>query len=438
MPRHIAIIAPPTPGHYDPLKVLARALERRGHRVTFVHMADAAALVRGFGFEPVGGRSHGAGALAAFTEMLARASHPFGFFRMIRETAAISRMLLDELPAALARIEADAVIADSTEPAGGLVARYLRLPWATSVTGLPLLREPAVPPPFIGWPYRDDEAGLKRNATGYRVADFFSRPITGAVEQAGSAWGLDPYENQGFSPDLQVAQCPAALDFPRAELPASFHYCGPWREAADAPEAPPEEDRPRVYCSLGSLQGGRGKLFAAMTEACARVGARAVVAHGGKLDAQTAARLPGDPIVRGHWHQPSVLPRCSAAILHAGFNTVLDSLAAGVPMLVAPIAFEQPGTAARVVDAGAGRLLPRRRTAEVIAVELKALLSEPAYRQNAQRIGMSMPGPGGVEHAAELIDRLFSQAPAAAAASATRALPDAGDARDDNRRSGSR
>ncbi|HEV2568987.1 glycosyltransferase [Sphingomonas sp.] len=438
MPRHIAIIAPPVPGHYDPLKVLARALERRGHRVTFVHMADAAALVPGFSFEAVGARTHGPGALARYTQVLARASRPFGFFRMISETAAITRMLLEDLPAALERIGAEAVIADSTEAAGGLAARHLRLPWATSVTGLPLLREPAVPPPFIGWPYRHDAAGLKRNATGYRFADLFARPITRVVERAASAWALDPQENQGFSPHLQVAQCPEALDFPRRELPANFHYCGPWRDTPPTDPELPDDSRALVYCSLGSLQGGRAGLFAEMTEACARVGARAVVAHGGKLDDAAARQLPGDPIVRSHWHQPSVLPRCSAATLHAGFNTVLDALGAGVPMLMAPIAFEQPGTAARVVHAGAGRLLPRRRNADTIAGELRTLLETASHRQNAERMAYAMRRLGGVEEAAALIHRLFSQAPAAIGGAATRVSPGAGDARGDSRRSGSK
>src|SRR5687768_9920671 len=105
--RHIAIVASPVPGHYDPLKVLARALDRRGYRATFVHMADAAALVPGFGFEAVGAATHGPGALQRYTDILARAARPTGFLAMIRATAAIGRMLLDDLPDALRRIGAD-------------------------------------------------------------------------------------------------------------------------------------------------------------------------------------------------------------------------------------------------------------------------------------------------------------------------------------------
>ena len=52
--RHIAILAPPVPGHYDPLKVLAQSLQAHGHRITFVHMLDAGALATEFGFEAVG------------------------------------------------------------------------------------------------------------------------------------------------------------------------------------------------------------------------------------------------------------------------------------------------------------------------------------------------------------------------------------------------
>ena len=404
--RHIAIVAPPLPGHWDPLKVLADQLVRRGHRITFLHIGDARGLLQGtsFGFEAVGAASHGRGALAAYRRLLARAPRLSGFVPMLRATAAMSEMLLRDLPAGLERSGVDAVIGDETEPAAGLVAQHLRLPWITSVTGLPLLRDPLVPPPFVGWRFRGDEQGGKRNAGGYLIADRLMRPIRRVLERQADAWGLELAAIDAGSPLLQVAQCPPELDFQRAVLPAAFRYCGPFRDPAKDEVSLPA-DRPLVYCSLGSLQGNRPRLFAAMTRACADLGARAVVAHGGLLSGSAARALPGEPIASPYWPQTSVLPRCRAAFLHGGFNTVLDALTAGVPIGVRPLAFEQPGTAARVAHSGAGLAItgPFLGAAK-FRKTLAALLREDSYRAAAASMSRGMAGLGGAALAADLID----------------------------------
>jgi len=405
--RHIAIVAPPLPGHWDPLKVLAAELRQRAFKVTFIHMPDAGAMLMEtpFAFEAVGGGTHGPGALAAYRGRLARAPSLAGFLPMLRATAGMSGMLLQDLPAALARIGADAVIADETEPAGAIVARHLGLPYVTSITGLPLLRDPAVPPPFLGWSYRDDDYGLKRNAGGWRVANRLMWPIRRVLGQHARAWRLDLAEIDRGSPLLQVAQCPPGLDFPRTALPSSFRYCGPFRAAAPAaPQLP--TDRPLVYCSLGSLQGDRPRLFADMAAASADLGARAVVAHGGLLGDDAARSLPGAPLVAPFWPQSAVLPYCRAAILHGGFNTVLDALGAGVPMVVAPLAFEQAGTAARVQRAGAGiPLFGGRLSRRKLRAALSQVLEEPSYREAAAALAVAMATLGGARLAADLIEQ---------------------------------
>lgn len=43
-----------------------------------------------------------------------------------------------------------------------------------------------------------------------------------------------------------------------------------------------------------------------------------------------------------------VVKRAAAVITHAGLNTVLESLAAGVPLVTLPLGNDQPGVAARV------------------------------------------------------------------------------------------
>lgn len=402
--KHIAVVAPPVPGHFRPLSVLAAALIERGHRVTFVHMPDAQTLVGGGAeFVDVGGTPYGLGALRRYGRRLAHAAGPVGLPAMIRASAGITRMLLDELPAALERIGAEAVLAEAAEPAGALVARRLGMPYVTSHTGLPLNREPSVPPPYLGWSYRDDARGLERNAWGYRVSDWLLRPIDGAVERAAAAWGLEP--EPGFSPLLQVAQCVAGLDFPRRALPASFRYCGPFRSPPEVTELP---DEPLVFCSLGSLQGDRLSVFRAMARACADLKLRAVIGHGGLLSESAAARIGSGALVQAYWPQEAVLTRSIAAVLHGGFNTVLDALAAGVPGVIAPISFEQPATAARVAHAGAGRVVGTFLTRGEIRRELERVIADPSYARAAGRLSEEIARSGGAALAADLIDEALT------------------------------
>jgi len=397
--RHFAVLAPPTPGHLNPLQVLGAELAALGHRVTVVHLADAARLVTApeVGFAPIAASSP---SLDLFLARLADPTGLIGLPRMIAAAAGMTRALLDGAPAVLRSIGADAVIADSAEPAGPLVARHLRLPHAVAATGLPLLRDSDVPPPFLGWRHRADAIGRFRNWGGYLVSNLLLRPITRVLNDYSRRWRLD---GQADAPPAYVAQCPRGLDFPRSMLPPSFAYGAPWRRPEEDVDLP-VDGRPLVFCSLGTLQGQRRALFATMAAACAAVGARAVIGHGGGLSGDQAAALPGDALVRDLWPQRAVLRRSAAAILHGGFNTVLDALAAGVPSVVLPIAFEQPGTAARLARIGASRVLsPLRLTVPALARALGQVMQQPGYRRAAGRLAGEMAAANGAAEAAARI-----------------------------------
>jgi len=141
-----------------------------------------------------------------------------------------------------------------------------------------------------------------------------------------------------------------------------------------------------------------------MAAACAAIGARAVIGHGGGLSEAEETALPGDPLVRAFWPQSSVLQQCAAAVLHGGFNTVLDALAAGVPIVALPIGFEQPATAARLARLGAARVLsPRRLGVAELARALQQVVLEPAYRDAASSIAAEIKASGGAAEAATAI-----------------------------------
>jgi MGT family glycosyltransferase len=407
--RHIAIIAPPTPGHLNPLQVLGTELVALGHRVTFVHVDDVARLVSApdIGFAPMPRAALGSESLSAFFAKLASATGPVGLTRMIRATAMMTEALLDHAPTVLKRIGVDALVADSAEPAGALLANHIGVPYVVSITGLPLLSEPTIPPPYLGWRYRPDMRGVIRNNGGYGVANLLMRPVTKVLEDHRRAWGLSDAAHESR---LYIAQCPRGLDYPRRELPALFRYGGPWRSPAPAGCDLPVDGRPLVFCSLGTLQGSRRAVFAKMAEACASIGARAVIGHGGGLTPAEAATLPGDPLVQAFWPQESVLRHCAAAVLHGGFNTVLDALAAGVPIVALPIAFEQPGTAARLKWVGAGRTLsPHRLTPGRLASALEDVVRNPSYREAALRLSAEMTAAGGAAQAANAVSAAFSR-----------------------------
>lgn len=398
---HLAIITAPLPGHLNPIQILAKALIDRGWRVSLVHLDAARRYVTepAIEFHPIA--SGTAATLDAYLATLKEPNGPTRLGRMIGATAEMTDRLLAEAPAVLERIGATAVLADAVEPAGPLIADRLNLPYAVAVTGLPLLGEADVPPPFVGWQYRANALGRFRNRSGYAVTELLMRPVARVLDARRRQWNLAPIRT---TPRIQVAQCPRGLDFPRRHLPSEFHYGSPWRSSESPAPILPDDGRPLVFCSLGTLQGARRHLFATMALACAAIGARAVIGHGGGLSRTEEIALPGDPLVQAFWPQPAVLRQCSAAVLHGGFNTVLDALAASVPIVALPIGFEQPATAARLARIGAAQVLsPHRLGVAELAKALRKVIQEPTYRDAAGTIAAQIKAGGGAAEAAAAI-----------------------------------
>ena len=406
---HFGVIAPPLPGHLNPLRALGLTLVARGHKVTFLGQADAKRYVAGGGiaYKIVGETSHAPGSLEARIGRMGRLRGPIGMRGMIRDVAHDTDMIAREAPAALAAIGADAVIADQLEPAGGLVAEALGLPFVTTATGLPINRDRSVPPPYVAWNYDPSPAGLKRNRGGYRVSDWLMRGVGDVLESHCRRLGIPPRRraDQFFSARAQLAQCVPGIDFPRRELPAGFRYLGPFRrDDAEQRWEEPLDHRPLVFCSLGTLQGNRAAIFRNVAAAAKRLDVQLVIAHGGRLDPKAIASLPGRPIVRDFVPQRLLLRRAALAVTHAGFNTVLDALEYGVPLVAIPLAFEQPATAARLRHAGVAQVAPPRIRARALAKAMAEVLENAAYRERARAVQAEIHDAGGVQAAASLVE----------------------------------
>lgn len=419
----LALLCPPASGHLNPMRALALALKARGHRPVLFTIEDVAARVRADGIETavLGRDRFGPGYLRGVVRALGERPGLRGTMYWQTERAAAADVACREAPELISRMNADALIVDQIEPAGQAIAEHLGLPFVTLGTGFVLNRDPGMPPVFTGWP--PAATPLKR-----RLYDLVSRLGDRAVERSNAplrgwraAWGLEPlpvadmfYAN---SPLLQIMQMPQSLDIPRQRKPAQLHHVGPLRDPATMYDGPfpfervERDGRPLVYASLGTLQIDRRDLLHRIAEALSTLDMQVVLIHGGTLTPEDARALPGDPIVRALVPQEEVLRRASLCVTHGGLNTVLDALQAAVPMVVLPIAFEQPAIAARVARHGAGVVLRRHRRAPAsIRRAAQTVLAEPRFRTAAQRIAADISAAGGTRRAVELIERALGAA----------------------------
>ncbi|MFL6587477.1 MAG: glycosyltransferase [Luteimonas sp.] len=408
-----AFVTPAFPSHMRALQSVARELVERGHTATFFHQSDAAALLDapGIGFEAVGAATHPAGSLAGTLQRAARPGGPRGLRRVIQDVASATDMLCRALPDALSRVGVDAVVSDQMEAAGGLVAEALGLPYVSVACALPVNREPGVPLPVMPWRFADDARARQRYAGSRRVYDHLMAPHAHVIAHHAAVFGLTPREalHDCLSPYAQISQTVADFEFPRRDLPAHFHHVGPLRDRAPDPplEIALSQDRPVVFASLGTLQGQRLSVFRRVARACRRLDVQLVIAHcGGLTEAQARSlEAPGAVWVTDFAPQRAMLARADAVVSHAGLNTVLDACAAGTPILALPIAFDQPGVAARVVHAGAGlKASARWATAKQLQRGLAQLLEDPGFRLRAEALGASVAAAGGAARAADIVE----------------------------------
>jgi UDP:flavonoid glycosyltransferase YjiC (YdhE family) len=99
------------------------------------------------------------------------------------------------------------------------------------------------------------------------------------------------------------------------------------------------------------------------------------------------------------------LKSSSVCITHAGLNTVLESLAQGVPQVAIPVTFDQPGVAARIADKQTGVVTSLDKlTADHLSTLLNEVLNNSTYRDNARQLQKAIVKANGLSVAADLVE----------------------------------
>jgi len=158
--------------------------------------------------------------------------------------------------------------------------------------------------------------------------------------------------------------------------------------------------RPRVVVTMGTIMPGRTGAVAAILDGLETLDIDIVATVGHDID--PAALGPRRPTTRVARYIPmtSLLAGASLLVFHGGSGTMLAGLAAGVPLVVLPVAADQPENADRCRDAGVARVLtPGERRAGDVLEAAAAVLGDPAYAAAAARVRdeiAAMPEPAEV------------------------------------------
>jgi zeaxanthin glucosyltransferase len=415
---HFGLICPPGPSHVTALTGIARELCRRGHRATLFGVLDVETLARheGVEFHPLGARKFPRGALEAFTLQL---SHLHGFkvmaFARQKELDEIT-MFLEEAPDAMRTAGVTALLIDQVLVPGSSIAEHLNVPFITVCNAAPMDSDPGVPLPYLGWGPASSWAGRMRIRIAWRLLELVLTPLRNTINAYRKAWNLKPLRtiDETNSLLLRLSQQTKDFDFPRDPRSPLIHYIGLIRRDGSSGVPFPFEKldgRPLVYASLGTMRTDTEGFFHTLAEACATLPVQLVITLGGQSDPGQYAHLPGAPLVVQNAPQLAVLERTSVTVCHGGNNTVLESLAYGVPVIAIPLMLDQYGIAARLHHSGAGeRIALRHISADGVRTALNRVMKNPSYKARAQILRQSLERAGGQRRAADLIEQVLGSA----------------------------
>ncbi len=417
---HIGILVTEAAGHLFSIGALGNELQRRGHQVTVLAGSKAAATMEQLGLHrhelPQGNRRKYHVSRSAWWKPKLRRNRTAQAMRTAMCYWADRQFRF--APDAIRELSVDGLLVDQVQWAGATVAEHLGLPFVTVSTSIPSNEEVGIPPLATPWSYSDSRWARMRNRWGYGRKRRYSRPLLRILNRQRNDWGLRPLScvNDSLSPLAQLSQLCPEIDFPRRDLPATFHYVG----SLAANRSVPDDDfpwhrldgRPLIFASLGTVQLRRNaKVLPRIAAACDGLNAQPVISLGIWSDAPNVLRestrsLPGDPIVVDFAPQLALLDRASIMITHAGLNTVLESLGRGVPMVALPRNGDQRGMGSRIEYARVGlRASFRHSTPQQLRSLIERVLNEEEFRQQARKLKEAVSAAGGVQHAADIAEQ---------------------------------
>jgi rhamnosyltransferase subunit B len=194
-------------------------------------------------------------------------------------------------------------------------------------------------------------------------------------------WYFSPHLVLGLFPDWFA---PPQPDWPQNTVLTGFPL---WDQSSTIALSVEVEDflrageSPIVFAPGSAMTQGEW-FFAAAIDACQRLGQRGILAT--KYPEQLPRKLPAGVLHCDFVPFSQLLPRAAALVQHGGIGTCAQGLAAGLPQLVMPMAFDQLDNAARLTRLGVAQKIARKKfCGPAVAKALDLLLNTESVEEAA-------------------------------------------------------
>ncbi len=187
----------------------------------------------------------------------------------------------------------------------------------------------------------------------------------------------------------------------------NFFFAGAQIEprAGSAAWTPPQDGKPLVYTSLGSLFNNWPAFYEALFPIVREMDVHVVCALGRALTPEQLGDIPPNVTLMPFAPQLEILPHTDCFITHAGTGSAMEALYFGAPSICLPQMEEQQLTAERMMQVGIACASVHRSsfTAEWLRKSLFAALYDADFRERARAACQRTRAVSSCRHAADAI-----------------------------------
>jgi rhamnosyltransferase subunit B len=197
-----------------------------------------------------------------------------------------------------------------------------------------------------------------------------------------------------LSPDRILAMYPEWFAPATAQFSPRLLHCGFPLFDASQTQFPPPVDRPMVF-TCGTAHRHSREFFGRAAKASEQLGYPALLlsSHAENLPSV----LPANVRTAEYLPLNRILQHCSVMVHHGGIGTTSACLAAGIPQVIRPLAYDQFDNANRIEQFGAGRWLRRDRD---LVSTLDQVLSDQKFSASAMKLKQQIADQGRAIEAA--------------------------------------